>query len=155
MHLQIKASPDSTAENMRKVVDALAAAGVNIEALAPDFDPPHVRVLVRHNNPYDRDDATDPFNRALDALRGVGLTPTVVRATDLVDLPNRPAALQTAMDALEGEGHELQSILVLPAGQADRALVSFGVAGDVDDGWDVEGERLKALVEDRLRLLPD
>lgn len=155
MHLQIKASPGTTAENVRTVVDALAAAGINIEAIAPDFDPPHVRVLVRHRVPFNTADDADPFSRALEALRHADLEPTVVRATGLVDLPNKPAALKTAMDALEGEGHVLQSILVLPTGQANRAFVSFGVEGDVDDGWDAEGERLRAVIEDRVGLLPD
>ena len=69
MHQQIKASPDDTAENVRTIVDALAAAGINIEAIAPDFDPPHVRVLVKHKQPkWDPDDQDDPFNRALVAL---------------------------------------------------------------------------------------
>ena len=46
MHQQIKASPDDTATNVQRVVNALAKAGINIEALAPDFEPPHVRVLA-------------------------------------------------------------------------------------------------------------
>ena len=73
MHLQVKMSPDETAENIRRVVSALAEAGINIEAIAPDFDPPHVRVLVRHDHPYDPGNADDPLNRALAALTDEGL----------------------------------------------------------------------------------
>ena len=68
MHLQVKASPDDTADNIRRVVKALALDGINIEAIAPDFDPPHVRVLVRHDEPYDPGNAEDPLNRALAAM---------------------------------------------------------------------------------------
>ena len=60
MHLQFKASPDDTAENIRRVVKALALHGINIEAIAPDFDPPHVRVLVQHHEPYNPANVQDP-----------------------------------------------------------------------------------------------
>ena len=48
MHAQIKASPDTIAENIRAIVDALADKNINIEAIAPDFNPPHVRVLLQY-----------------------------------------------------------------------------------------------------------
>ena len=50
MHAQIKASPDDTAENVQRILNALADGGINIQAIAPDFDPPHVRVLVSHDD---------------------------------------------------------------------------------------------------------
>ena len=146
MHQQIKASPDDTAANMRRVIGVLRSAHINIESIAPDFDPPHVRVLVRHNEPYDPNDATDPFNRALQALRDDGLDPTVVPSVELVAMPNVPGALQAAIDSLDGEGRTLDSILVLPSDNSGEALVSFGVRGDVD-GWEDEADRIRGVVQ--------
>ena len=48
MHQQIKASPETTAENIRSSWTRSPRDGINIEAIAPDFDAPHVRVLVQH-----------------------------------------------------------------------------------------------------------
>jgi hypothetical protein len=153
MHQQIKASPDDTAENVRTIVDALAAAEINIEAIAPDFDPPHVRVLVKHNPDYDPDDVDDPFNRALEALRGVGLEPEIRRSVEPVQMPNVPKALKTAMDTLESEQHVIESVLVLPGAQGNKAQVSFGVLGEVDDEWEAEAERLQGLIDQAIRNL--
>ncbi len=144
MHQQIKASPDTIAENIRAVVDALAAEGVNVEAIAPDFDPPHVRVLVHHNK----------FDTAFAALEAANLEPTVVRAVEPVRMPNKPAALKTAMDTLEGQGHVIESILVLPGAQGNSALVSFGVLGNAEDaGWPDESDALRQFIEDELQNL--
>jgi hypothetical protein len=147
VHQQIKASPDSTSENMRKVVKALSNAGINIEAIGPDFQPPHVRVLVRHKEPYKANDASDPFNRALVALRGIGLDPTVVPSVELVSMPNVPTALQAAIDALDQQGRVLDSVLVMPDAAGGDALVSFGIDTTIDDAWPKEAERLGGLVQ--------
>jgi hypothetical protein len=144
MHQQIKASPDTVAENVRAVVDALAEKEVNIEAIAPDFDPPHVRVLVHHN----------AFDAALAALQEADLEPTVVRAVEPVRMPNKPKALKTAMDTLESLDHVIESILVLPGAQGNSALVSFGVAGDAGDaGWADLADSLREQIEDELQNL--
>ena len=143
MHQQIKASPDTIAENIRAVVDALAEKNVNIEAIAPDFDPPHVRVLVHH----------DAFDAALSALENAQLAPTVVRAVEPVRMPNKPKALKAAMDWLEGQGHVIESILVLPGAQGNSALVSFGLAGVADISWADESDALRQAVEDELQNL--
>lgn len=143
MHQQIKASPDTVAENMRAVVDALASAGINVESISPDFDPPHVRVLVEH----------DVFDDAFNALEAANLEPTIVRAVDPVEIPNKPGALKTAMDTLEGAGHTIESILVL-AGRGKDTAVSFGVAGDVDNNWANEAESLMATIQQAVRNLP-
>ena len=87
MHQQIKASPDDTAENFQRIVNALADRGVNILAIAPDFDPPHVRVLVSH----------DDMDGALSALSDAGLTPEIKSALGLTN-PGR------ARPAEEGRG---------------------------------------------------
>ena len=137
MHAQIKASPDTVGENIRAVVDALAGAGINIEAISPDFDPPHVRVLVEH----------DVFDAAIDALQNASLEPTIVRCAELVRMPNKPTALKLAMDAIEGQGHTLESILVL-ANRGTDTLVSFGVAGVFEGSWDeAAADDLRDVIE--------
>ena len=153
MHAQIKASPDTIAENIRAVVDALAAGNVNIEAIAPDFDPPHVRVLLQHKDTPGTSDEPDPTVDAIAALTAAGLEPTVVRAILPVRMPNRPKALQTAMNAIEAEDHVIDSILVMPGSQGANALVSFGVAGDMSPGWEAEAARLRDVVEAALKKL--
>jgi hypothetical protein len=133
MHQQIKASPGDTATNMRRVINVLARAHINIESIAPDFDPPHVRVAVKHNDPYDPKDPTDPFNRALVALREDGLDPHPVPSLPLT-IPNQPGALQVALDALMRQGYVVQSILPL-AEPDDEGNVSIGVAPSMILNW--------------------
>ncbi len=155
MHLQIKLSPDDTAENIRRVVDALALGGINIEAIAPDFDPPHVRVLVRHEKPYDPANAQDPLNRALAALEAEGLTPQL-KAGLLITMPNKPRVLKTALDKCASENYVVESLLVLPGEpSAGAARVSFGVARPTIDGWEEEAKALKRRIEEELAGLPD
>ena len=155
MHLQVKASPDDTAENIQRVVRALALDGINIEAIAPDFDPPHVRVLVRHPEPYRPANAADPLNRALTAMTAEGLTPEL-KAGLLITMPNKPRVLKTALDKCRSENYVVESLLVLPGEpSAGAARVSFGVARTTIDGWEEEAEALKDRIEAELRGLPD
>jgi hypothetical protein len=155
MHLQFKASPDDTADNIRRVVNALARHGINIEAIAPDFDPPHVRVLVQHGEPYDPTNASDPFNRALAAMEEEGLTPEI-KSGLLVSMPNKPRVLKTTLDRLTREGFDVESILILPGeSSAGIARVSFGVARTTIAGWDEEAGALQSRIEAELGGLPD
>ena len=154
MHAQIKASPDTIAENIRAVVDALAAGNINIEAIAPDFEPPHVRVLLQHKDTPGASDEPDPTIDAIAALTEAGLAPTLARAVMPVRMPNRPKALQTAMNAIEEQGHVIDSILVMPGAQGNNAQVSFGVTGDMFDGWEAESATLRDIVEAALKKLP-
>src|SRR5687767_7001411 len=100
MHQQIKASPDTVAENVQQILDALAERDVNIEAMAPDFDPPHVRVLVKHEN----------MAAAMLALSDAGLAPEPRSAITLT-IKNQPAALKKAMDNLAQRGLTVESVL--------------------------------------------
>jgi hypothetical protein len=153
MHQQIKASPEETAQNIRAVIEALAAKGINIESIAPDFDPPHVRVLVRHKPQYDPNDETDPFNRALSAIRDIpNFEPTVVRAVEPIRMKNEPGALKKALDSIEQGANPqvVDSILVLPAAQGNYAVVSVGVQGDVDAGWADQAVQLSVAAEQAL-----
>ena len=148
MHAQIRASPDDTATNMRTVVDALAGGAIIIEAIAPDFESPHVRVLVEHLDPFDTENVSDPYNRALAALKKAGLTPEEHSSTTAM-LPNDPGALQTAIQVIEGDGKTVEAILVLPGSPAPgKANVSFGVGPSPIPGWDeAAAQQLASLIE--------
>jgi hypothetical protein len=140
MHAQIKASPDDTAENVQRILNALAAADINIEAIAPDFDPPHVRVLVKH----------EQMKAAMTALSGAGLRPEIKSAL-LLTIPNVPASLKKAMDEIALRHLKVESVLVLPEpDQPDTARVSFGVAKSSITGWDDEFESIQAEIEQEL-----
>ena len=148
MHAQIRASPDDTATNMRTVVDALAGDKINIEAIAPDFESPHVRVLVQHQDPFEAENADDPFNRAIAALTAKGLTPEPHSATTAM-LPNDPGALQKAIEVIEADGKTVEAILVMPGSpETGKANVSFGVGPSPIPDWDEDAaKRLAALIE--------
>ncbi len=140
MHAQIKASPDDTAENVQRILNALAAAEINIQAIAPDFDPPHVRVLVSHQD----------MDAALAALADEGLAPEVKSALGL-RIPDSPGALKKAIDGIARRGLMVESVLVLPASDVpDTALVSIGVAKTVIHGWDDEFETIQAEIEQEI-----
>jgi hypothetical protein len=154
MHQQIKASPEDTAGNIRRVVNALARRSINIEAIAPDFDPPHVRLLVQHADPYDPTDPNDPFNKALAAMEEEGLTPEIKSALP-VSMPNKPGVLKATLDRLTREGYVVESILILPgADGGGTAQVSFGVARTTIAGWDEEAQELQRRIEAELEKLP-
>ena len=146
MHQQIKASPDPTRENIRRIVRALGAAGINIEGIAPDFDPPHVRVAVKHNHPYDPADMTDTFNQALEALRLAGFDPEV-KSSVLLSIANTPSALQTVFDELESRNHELESLVVVASDGGTMTQVSIGLSRDSMDDWADEEETLRGEIQ--------
>ncbi|HEY4190964.1 MAG TPA: hypothetical protein VGM28_11100, partial [Candidatus Limnocylindrales bacterium] len=127
MHLQIKGSPHDTAGNIRHVVNALAKEGINIISIGPDFEAPHVRILVEHDEDYDPNNGDDTFNKALAALEADGLTPEV-RPGVVVPMPDEPGALKIVLERLTREGYTVESILVLP-GEDDPgvARVGFGI----------------------------
>jgi hypothetical protein len=83
----------------------------------------------------------------------VGLEPEIRRSVEPVQMPNVPKALKTAMDTLESEQHVIESVLVLPGAQGNKAQVSFGVLGEVDDEWEAEVERLQGLIDQAIRNL--
>ena len=146
MHQQIKASPDPTRENMRRIVRALGNAGINIEGIAPDFDPPHVRVAVKHNHPYDPNDPTDTFNQALEALRNAGFDPEV-KSSVLLSVANTPTALQTVFDELESRNHSLDSLVVLASDGGNMSQLSIGLSRDSMDNWAEEEELLRGEIQ--------
>ena len=155
MHQQIRGSPGDTAGNIRRVVNALAKHGINIEAIAPDFEPPHVRVLVDHLDPYDPTNGDDPFNQALAAMEEAGLTPEI-RSAVMPTIPNRPRALKAALDRLTREGYVVESILVLPGEPAPgSARVSFGISRTTIAGWDdAQADALEGRIQDDIDALP-
>jgi hypothetical protein len=125
MHLQIRTSPEETTENVQKVLDVLAEAGVNVEGIGPDFEPPHVRVAVPHAY----------WDQALDALRSAGLDPQE-RAAITYAIPNSPGQLAPIIHRLLERGFTLESTLVLASRYEDRTLVSIGVREFVPPGWE-------------------
>jgi len=154
MHQQIKGSPDSFDANKSRIETVLARAGITIEAIGPDVDPPHVRVLVKHAEPYDPADPNDTFNRALAALRQDGLAPEAKAAVTLT-MPNKPRVLEAAKDRVARRGHVIESVLTLPKGANGVGKVSIGVARANLDGWGPEAAALQAQVEAELKRLPD
>jgi hypothetical protein len=153
MHLQLKGSPDDTASNVRRIVNALAKKGINIEAIAPDFDPPHVRLLVEHNDPYDPNNEDDAFNRAIAAMEEDGLAPEV-KSGLMLNVPNKPAALMTVLQGLTREGYTVESILVYVAECTPESVaISFGVARTTIEGWDTESDELASRIQEKLDAL--
>lgn len=127
MHQQIRTSPDSTAENIRRVADVLAAKGINVDGIGPDFEAPHVRTVVSHGD----------LDGALAALRGAGLEPEL-RPAVTFSLSNAPGQLGAALEKLAGLGYGIDSVLVL-AGRDPKlgqALVSIGVRLPMPDDWE-------------------
>jgi len=155
MHQQIKGSPDDTASNVRSVLNALGKKGINIQAIGPDFDAPHVRVVVEHNDPYDPSDASDVFNQAIAAMEEEGMAPEV-RPAVLLKIPHKAGALRAAMSRIAREGYVVESILVLPGLTDDgRARVSLGVASTMIADWDQASGDLAARIEEDVDSLPD
>jgi hypothetical protein len=146
MHQQISGSPSDTKDNIRRIVTALAARNVNIEAIGPAFDSPHVRIAVKHNEPYDPTDENDAFNQALAAMEEAGLAPEI-KPSVVVDIPNRPGTLQAALGRLTREGYVPESILVLAGDCKDGiARISFGVGRTMIADWDQESDRLERAI---------
>ena len=131
MHQQIRTSPDTTVENIRAVLDVLAAARVNVEGIGPDFEPPHVRVAVPHRD----------WERAWKALDGAELKPET-RAAITFAIPNVPGQVAPLVERLVREGYTMESLLVLASRADERTLVSIGVREPVGPGW---ADRVAAL----------
>ncbi len=132
MHLQIRTSPDTTAGNIRTVLRVLARVEINIEGIGPDFEPPHVRLLVSH----------EAFDKALRVLEDADLNPETRPAVTLA-LPNSPGQLSGRLEELILKGYTPESVLVLAGRDNEgRTLVSVGVRETVPPDW---AERVIAL----------
>ena len=146
MHQQIRGSPDSTAGNVARIVNVLAAEGINILGIAPDFEAPHVRVIVGDSVEEDH----EAFDAALVALEKAGLAPQV-RPAVFLTVPNKPAALKVAIDRLTRQGYSVESILVLPGlPETGKAWVSIGVAQTIRLDWEDDSTALTNLINDEL-----
>ena len=124
MHQQIRTSPGGTGENIRRVLDILAAAGVNVEGIGPDYESPHVRTAVPDTQ----------FEAAWDALKAAGLEPEQ-RAAITFALPNVPGQLAARIEQLARRGYAQESVLVLASRHGDETLVSIGVRRTVPNRW--------------------
>ena len=138
MHQQIRGSPDSIAGNVARIVNVLAKAQVNILGIAPDFEAPHVRVIVGDEPGEEEGEA---FQTALDAMAKAGLAPQI-RPAVLLKVPNNTAALKNAIDRLTLKGYAVESILVLPGNpETGKAWVSL-VTQTIAPNWDTDSNAL-------------
>lgn len=136
MHEQIRTSPGSTEDNMVRALEVLAKHGVNVASVGPDFEAPHVRIAVEH----------DQFKAAFEALEMEHLEPTRREAVTIA-LPDRPGAAHGAMRSLARQGYTIESVLVLATpGDAGRVRVSFGVGRPVAGDWEAESMALAAAI---------
>lgn len=130
MHQQLKTSPSDVGDNMRRVLDALV--GINIEGIGPDFDSPHIRTAVEH----------DDWEAAWAALKSAGLEPVACKAV-LVTLSNSEGKLRQAIENLSRRGFVVESVLVLATpGQSGLVRVSIGVRDGIEDDWEQISEAL-------------
>jgi hypothetical protein len=117
MHQQIRTSPGSVGGNVSHAVEALARRGVNVEGVGPDYESPHVRIVVPH-------DATED---AIEALEGIpDFTPRAVPACTFA-LAHRPGQLDVVLQRVARAGFEVQSVLVLASRYRGMTLVSLGL----------------------------
>ena len=111
MHQQVKTSPHDARGNLTAVVEALAGQSINIEAIAPDFEWPHIRTVVEHGQE----------GAAMEALQQAGLEPILLKAVAF-DLENTHGQLDGVLKQLRNRGYEIESLLV--GGTHGRATAS-------------------------------
>ena len=142
MHQQIRTSPDSEArdpdadraphERLKARLDAIRAAGVNVEGVAPELATTHLRFVVRDG----------VLDRALDALHE--WEPTVHPAFTK-SLGNEAGSLDELLGSLASD-YTVESVLVLATDPGDGGvLVSVGIDHEMPwdewrrrSGWDDE-----------------
>jgi len=116
MHQQIRTSPYAVGQNIRRVVAALAASGVNVEGVGPDYESPHARIVVPH----------DAEKAAREVLTREGFEPELRDACTFA-LPHRPGQLTAVLDRLDEAGFDVECVLVLASRLRGMTLVSVGV----------------------------
>lgn len=116
MHLQIRTSPGTIGSNVSRSVAALARRGVNVEGVGPDYESPHVRIVVPHV----------AIDDAVNALKEEGFAPDKSHACTFA-LEHRPGQLAGILENVTAAGFEVQSVLVLASRLGGRTLVSIGV----------------------------
>jgi len=137
VHQQIRTSPGQTGENIRRVLDILADAEINVEGIGPDFESPHVRTAVPHHQ----------CNAAWNALKEAGLQPEL-RAAVPYALENVHGQLRDKVEGLVKNGYVVESVLVLASrDDAGRTLVSIGVRRAIPHDWATTVRTLGGLVE--------
>jgi len=125
MHLQIRTSPGDPADNLHRVLKAMASAHppINIEGIGPELETTHLRTVVSHAR----------LRAAMQALEAEGFVPTKRPAVTAL-LENREGALLVFLEHLREEGYTVESVLVLASREDGSVLVSIGVAG-VPPNW--------------------
>ncbi len=133
MHQQIRTSPYGVGQNIARAVAALAAGGVNVEGVGPDYESPHARIVVPH----------EAVDAALELLGKEGFEPELWPACTFA-LAHRPAQLATVLDRLAAAGFDVQCVLVLASRLRGMTLVSIGLDREPTAG---ERERLGCVEE--------
>lgn len=134
MHAQVKSSPHDARANLAAVVEALADAHISIEAIAPDFEWPHIRTVVDHGQE----------ENAMAALRDKGLDPILLKAVPF-EVDNTEGQLQGILGELKQRGYEVESVLIgATHGQNDRVRLSIGIKEPPESGWEAEADALAA-----------
>jgi hypothetical protein len=133
MHMQIRTSPYAVGQNIRRAAAALAARGVNVEGIGPDYESPHARIVVPH----------EAVEAAVKVLREAGFDP-VLRHACTFALPHRPGELAAVLERVAEADFDVESVLVLASRLRGMTLVSIGV--DREPSPD-ERDRLGCVVE--------
>jgi len=131
VHQQIRTSPGHTGENIRRVLKILGDQNINVVGIGPDFESPHVRTVVSH----------EQCAAARAALEKGGM-PSELRPAVTYDLPNEPGQLAARLEELAGRGFVIESVLVLAAPGRAGTLASIGVRPPIPEGWAATVERL-------------
>jgi len=131
VHQQIRTSPGHTGENIRRVLEILGVENINVVGIGPDFESPHVRTVVSH----------EQCAAARAALEKEGM-PSELRPAVTYDLPNLPGQLAARLEALARRGFAVESVLVLAAPDRAGTLVSIGVRPPFPEGWSATVEGL-------------
>jgi hypothetical protein len=116
MHMQIRTSPYAVGQNVRRAAAALAAGGVNVEGIGPDYESPHARIVVPH----------EAFEAARKILREAGFDPEPRHACTFA-LPHRPGQLAAVLERVAEADFDVESVLVLASRLRGMTLVSIGV----------------------------
>ena len=123
--MTFRTSPGRTGENIRRVLDVLAEAHINVEGIGPDFESPHIRTAVPH----------EQGEAAWTALKKAGLEPEL-RPAITYSLANAPGQLAATIERLARQGYVAEGVLVLASRDGDQTLVSIGVHQVIPNGWE-------------------
>jgi hypothetical protein len=115
MHQQIRTSPHGVDVNIRRALEKLAADGINVEGVGPDYVAPHARIVVPH----------EAVDAAVRALKELDFDPELWPACTFA-VPNRAGQIAPILDRVAAR-FEIQSVLVLASRHRGMTMVSVGL----------------------------